>query len=207
MLPKRYFDAIAVFSSGCTNWLAMELRILAVIVAAQWRQTGISSSSQSVASYLFLVDLHCGHCRALLLSFGTVGDGRLDPAAGGLFTAKLAKQPASVPIDRMLVPRVEYDRFFLCQPRPQAGSGSALACSESAGIPAPPWLADIVEVKFSRQNNLTNFFVVQASRLLENAGGTPAPQGANQSTYCDAAPREVTIPNTALFVNSYTYLR
>ena len=30
--------------------------------------------------------------------------------------------------------------------------------------------------KFSRQNNLTNFFVVQASRLRENAGGTPAPQ-------------------------------
>ena len=29
--------------------------------------------------------------------------------------------------------------------------------------------------------------MVQASRLLENAGETPAPQGANQSPYCDAA--------------------
>ena len=34
---------------------------------------------------------------------------------------------------------------------------------------------------------------MQASRLLENAGGTPAPQGANQSTYCDAAPYWVSV--------------
>jgi hypothetical protein len=41
----------------------------------------------------------------------------------------------------------------------------------------------------SRQNNATTFIVVQASRLPENAGETPAPQGTNQSTYCDAAPK------------------
>ena len=58
------------------------------------------------------------------------------------------------------------------------------------------------KTKFSRQNNLTNFLLVQASRLLENAGGTPAPQGANQSTYCDAAPKNPGSPNALVRVAS-----
>ena len=39
-----------------------------------------STDCQSVASSLLLVDLHCGHCRAALLPFGTVGNGRFGPA-------------------------------------------------------------------------------------------------------------------------------
>ena len=38
---------------------------------------------------------------------------------------------------------------------------------------------------------------MQASRLLDNAGGTPAPQGANQSTYRDA------VPTRPIWANSF----
>ena len=38
----------------------------------------------AVASCLFLVNLHCGHYRAPLLPFGTVGNARFGPARGRL---------------------------------------------------------------------------------------------------------------------------
>ena len=43
--------------------------------------------------------------------------------------------------------------------------------------------------KASRQNNLTNFFVVQASRLPKNAGETPAPQGGTTAALAVLAPK------------------
>ena len=67
-----------------------------------------------------------------------------------------------------------------------AHANLAAEYAASAGFTADGKGLPLVKAKFSRQNNLTNLFVVQASRLLENAGGTPAPQGANQSIYCDA---------------------
>ena len=45
-------------------------------------------------SVLFLVDLHCEHCRATLPPFGTVGNGRFGPPRVKLFSAKVAKQRA-----------------------------------------------------------------------------------------------------------------
>ena len=44
-----------------------------------------------------------------------------------------------------LSPHEEYDRFFLCEPRPQAGSGSARALrSLPASLAVPLRLAEIV---------------------------------------------------------------
>jgi hypothetical protein len=114
----------------------------------------------SLGSYLFLVVLHRGHCRATLLPFGTVGNGRFGPGFGPpggrqvflretrrttcqfpaanayVFRATsgrvpvggccpeskgpetLSQRDGGAPIDHVLVPREEYDRFLLSEPRP-----------------------------------------------------------------------------------------
>ena len=123
-----------------------------------------STDCQSVASSLLLVDLHCGHCRAALLPFGTVGNGRFGPAGRDCSprnspnnvrekgTAAICRNsPEGAAHIRCLSPfslrRERADRSHACPTRrirpllplpaaPPAGSGSALACSESAGIPA-----------------------------------------------------------------------
>ena len=78
-------------------------------------------------SVLFLVDLHCGHCRVPLLPFGTVGNGRFCPAGRRLFSAKLAKQRA-IPLPRTVRAR----QFFLAA----AARAVTAERSEEASSPA-----------------------------------------------------------------------
>ena len=59
----------------------------------------------AVAFYLPIAHLHRGHCRARLLPFGTVGNGRLSPAEGVDFRAKRTEKLAIPKGERLRLSR------------------------------------------------------------------------------------------------------
>ncbi len=96
------------------------------------------------ASYLFLVHLHCGHCRALLPPIGTVGNGRVGPGGAGLFIARLVKQRASPlpPTVTSFAPPADAWRRFRRVPRARAARRRAVrsdipAASAAWAVHAP----------------------------------------------------------------------
>ena len=108
---RRRFRRRAVTSSGLggSGGIRLVARSSAVTRFAWFMVWSLSFSVRwpRFSSYLFLVVLNCGHCRATLLPFGTVGNGRF-AQGGGLFIAKLVKQRA------ILLPRaVRARQFFL----------------------------------------------------------------------------------------------
>ena len=84
-LPTCHWRAVTSSGLGGSDGIRLVARSSAVTRFAWFMVWSLSFS------VLFLVDLHCGHCRVPLLPFGTVGSGRFGPAGRRLFSAKLAK--------------------------------------------------------------------------------------------------------------------